>query len=166
MWPIRGESQGPAMACLAAIQTEEVRCAAAPALGVPIGSCTQVSELPHPVALAEGAMPLLPTIAKDNTATLQQMNKTLHIHSAQSDKLLQAVLDTKVTLEVKIDSVAQEVNLLPVDHRKLAKKVSGNEASLAVVQPEIKDLQSQITQLTAEVSALQRRAEDAGWTLT
>ncbi|KAJ1188479.1 hypothetical protein NDU88_005240 [Pleurodeles waltl] len=88
------------------------------------------------------------------------MNTTLQGHSNQYEKLLQAVLDTKLALEVKIDSVVQEVNLLQVDHHKLADSVARNEPCLTTVQPALRDLQTQVMQLTTPVSSLQRRAED------
>ncbi|KAJ1126050.1 hypothetical protein NDU88_004463 [Pleurodeles waltl] len=72
---------------------------------------------PQLMADAKGLNPA--GLAGAQADALQQMNQTLQAHSAQFDKLLQAVLDTKTTLEAKIDSVVIEVNLLRADHRKL-----------------------------------------------
>ncbi|XP_069057755.1 transmembrane protease serine 9-like [Pleurodeles waltl] len=100
-------------------------------------------------------------LVRDAGASLQQLSEMLRSHSSQFDKLLQAILDIKTTLEGKIDSLALEVNLLRVDQCKLADRVSTNETSIAKVRPDIIALQSQLHSLETEVTALKRRAEDA-----
>ncbi|KAJ1109217.1 hypothetical protein NDU88_006580 [Pleurodeles waltl] len=111
---------------------------------------------PHLLADVEELNPAGP--AGKQAATLQQMNRTLQAHSAQFDKLLQAVLDTKTGLEGKIDSVVIEVNLLRADHRKLAERVSDNKRSIAVAQPGVKDLHDQVQRMETEVAESQERA--------
>ncbi|KAJ1192956.1 hypothetical protein NDU88_002262 [Pleurodeles waltl] len=89
------------------------------------------------------------------------MNTTLYAYCIQYVKILQAIQDTKTTLETKIDTISQEVNLLHADTRKLADRVDDTESSLATMQPTVQDLQTQMSQLRMEVSSLHCRAEEA-----
>ncbi|KAJ1139770.1 hypothetical protein NDU88_006135 [Pleurodeles waltl] len=67
--------------------------------------------------------------------TLAQLDTTLKSHSAQFDKVLQAILDTKTSLETRINTIATDVTLLRADHRKLADRVEEMESSFAALCP-------------------------------
>ena len=58
---------------------------------------------------------------------LRNFGATLDTHSKQFEQILQAIRDTKNTLEAKIDTVALDVGILRADHRKLADRVSEME---------------------------------------
>ena len=53
---------------------------------------------------------------------LRGMESTLDIHTQQLEKILNAIKETKCTLEAKIDTVALDVGLLRADHKKLSEK--------------------------------------------
>ncbi|KAJ1082321.1 hypothetical protein NDU88_002489 [Pleurodeles waltl] len=92
---------------------------------------------------------------------LAQLDTTLKSHSAQFDKVLQAILDTKTSLETRIDTIATDVTLLRADDRKLADRVEETESSLAALCPTVQDLHSQLKQMQLDLTALHARAEDA-----
>ncbi|KAJ1204422.1 hypothetical protein NDU88_008200 [Pleurodeles waltl] len=92
--------------------------------------------------------------------TLAQLDTTLKSHSAQFDKVLQAILDTKMSLETRIDTIATDVTLLRADNRKLADGVEETESSLAALCPTVQDLHSQLKQMQLDLTTLQNRAED------
>ncbi|KAJ1141822.1 hypothetical protein NDU88_008150 [Pleurodeles waltl] len=89
------------------------------------------------------------------------MEVTLHNHTSQFKKVPQAILDTKTTLETKIDAVTLDGNLLRTDHWVLVERVTETENDVAMLTPCVKALQENMTHLTTEVDELQRRAEDA-----
>ncbi|KAJ1189179.1 hypothetical protein NDU88_005930 [Pleurodeles waltl] len=95
------------------------------------------------------------------TSALRKMSDTLANHTAQFDKLMHAVLETRTSLEGKIDSIAAEVNILRVKHRKLAEKVTTTESALESVQPDISEMKTKLRHLETEVMQLQKQAEDA-----
>ena len=64
------------------------------------------------------------------------------------DKILQAIADTKSTLQSQIGSVAMELGLLRADHRSLSERVKSNEGTLGELQPAQKALQMQVDALT------------------
>ncbi|KAJ1081929.1 hypothetical protein NDU88_002101 [Pleurodeles waltl] len=101
----------------------------------------------------------LPSL-NNSTHALQRLDAILHSHSSQFDKILQAILDTKTSLESRIDAVAQDVTIRRADHRKLSGKVGETESEMAALRPSVQDLRSQMKQLATEVATLQRRAED------
>ncbi|KAJ1206730.1 hypothetical protein NDU88_002131 [Pleurodeles waltl] len=70
----------------------------------------------------------MPSGGLDSTSqALRQMEATLQGHTSQFKKVLQAILDTKTTLEMKIDAVTLDVNLLRTDHRALVERVAEME---------------------------------------
>ncbi|KAJ1146948.1 hypothetical protein NDU88_013200 [Pleurodeles waltl] len=94
------------------------------------------------------------------TDALRKMSETLAAPSAQFTKVLQAVLDTKTSLERKIDSVVLEVNLLRTDQRKLSERVATTETTLETAQSAIIEMKAQIQCMENNIASLQRRAED------
>ncbi|KAJ1198767.1 hypothetical protein NDU88_002606 [Pleurodeles waltl] len=100
----------------------------------------------------------IPPAASDSDTqitTLLQVSETLRTHSLQFDKLLQAIIDTKSSIEGKIDAVVMEVTLLRADHR------NNTELALKTVQPEVASMRTKIQQMEMELMQLQRIAEDA-----
>ncbi|KAJ1172857.1 hypothetical protein NDU88_004699 [Pleurodeles waltl] len=93
--------------------------------------------------------------------TLQSLESTLQSHSVQFKKVLQAIMDIKSSLELKIDTVSQDLNLLRVDHRNLTERVKTMDDTLSKTSPMVSDKQKQIQRLDAEVKMLWRRAEEA-----
>ncbi|KAJ1079630.1 hypothetical protein NDU88_000131, partial [Pleurodeles waltl] len=57
-------------------------------------------------------------------AVLQKLELTLQSHTSQFERILQAILDTKTTLEAKIGSVTEDLNILRTDQHALADRVS------------------------------------------
>ncbi|KAJ1198726.1 hypothetical protein NDU88_002565 [Pleurodeles waltl] len=92
---------------------------------------------------------------------LRKVTETLATHSIKFDKVLQAVLETKTSLEAKIDSVTTEVNILRAEHRKLLERVTTNEATIEMIHPDVKDLKAQLQRQETEIIMLQKRTEDA-----
>ncbi|KAJ1180596.1 hypothetical protein NDU88_005817 [Pleurodeles waltl] len=83
-----------------------------------------------------------PATGLDTTSqTLRQMEVTLHNHTSQLERVLQAILDTKTTLETKVDAVTLDVNLLRSDHQALAERVTDTERDVVALTPSVKDLQ-------------------------
>ena len=97
----------------------------------------------------------------DSPDMMQLLQATLEGHSKQFDKILQAIQDTKTTLETKIDTVALDLGILRADHRKLAERVTELESGSLTVQPTIHQLQKEVRDMAVDVGALQRRAEEA-----
>ncbi|KAJ1100209.1 hypothetical protein NDU88_005296 [Pleurodeles waltl] len=95
------------------------------------------------------------------TEQFRRLETTLRSNSAKFEKILHAILDTKTSLETKIDTVSLEVNLLRADHRKLAERVTQAEAITQTLPPTFQSLQTQIASMQKELNALHRRAEDA-----
>ncbi|KAJ1189108.1 hypothetical protein NDU88_005859 [Pleurodeles waltl] len=92
---------------------------------------------------------------------LQKLELTLQSHTSQFEKILQAILDTKITLEAKIGSVTEDLNILRTDQHALADRVSELERDTVAIPRSVEDLQSQLVHLSTEVDSLKRRAEDA-----
>ncbi|KAJ1177855.1 hypothetical protein NDU88_003107 [Pleurodeles waltl] len=108
------------------------------------------------------ALPDAPPAGLDLTShALQQMDATLHIHTSQFEKVLQAILDTKNSFEAKIDAVTLDVNLLRADHRTLSGRVAETKTEVAEMRPTMKELQERMNHLSTEVTTLKLRAEDA-----
>ena len=93
--------------------------------------------------------------------TTKQLEKTLHKHTDMFDKILQAIQDSKVTLETKIGEVQAEINLLRADHTKLTDRVSESEAALVSMRPTVDTMRKQLTEVQAELQGLKARAEEA-----
>ncbi|KAJ1101676.1 hypothetical protein NDU88_006741 [Pleurodeles waltl] len=93
--------------------------------------------------------------------TLAQLDATLKSHSAQFNKVLQAILNTKTSLETRIATIATDVTLLQADHRKLTDHVEETESSLAALRPTVQDLHFQLKQMQLDLTTLHTRAEDA-----
>ncbi|KAJ1119974.1 hypothetical protein NDU88_008157 [Pleurodeles waltl] len=65
---------------------------------------------------------------QDSTAqALQQMEITLRNHTSEFEKGLQAIIETRTTLESKIGAVVANVGLLRADQRVLADRVSNRK---------------------------------------
>ncbi|KAJ1157255.1 hypothetical protein NDU88_009970 [Pleurodeles waltl] len=79
--------------------------------------------------------------------TLVELDTTLKSHSAQFDRVLQAVLDTRTSLEARINAIGIEVNLRRVDHHNLPERVEGTENLFATFRHMVQDLQAQMTQV-------------------
>ncbi|KAJ1110034.1 hypothetical protein NDU88_007389, partial [Pleurodeles waltl] len=94
-------------------------------------------------------------------STLKQMQSRLTAHSSQFDKILQAIQDTKSSLEQGIDFVSQDVGVLRADQHKLTDRVQDAETTLYTVKPTVDELQTQMKQLNTEVMTLHRTMEDA-----
>ncbi|KAJ1190611.1 hypothetical protein NDU88_007349 [Pleurodeles waltl] len=77
------------------------------------------------------------------------------------EKVLQAILDTKTSLEGKIDTVVAEVNTLRMEQRKLTERVATTEITLKLTQPDITDLKQRLQQQETEILRLNKRAEEA-----
>ncbi|KAJ1188111.1 hypothetical protein NDU88_004876 [Pleurodeles waltl] len=71
------------------------------------------------------------------TETLSDLEATLHEDSASLEKVLQAILDIKASLEARINTVSIEVNLLRADHRKLTDRVSETKSCLSTLVPTV-----------------------------
>ena len=82
--------------------------------------------------------------------------------ASKLDKILSAISSTRESLESRIDSVAEGLNLLRDDHRKLKEGVAQSEKTLDAIQPTLSDLHVQVGDLTDRVRFLEGRAEDAG----
>ena len=91
----------------------------------------------------------------------QGLDTILATHSKQFESILQAIQDTKTSLESKIDAITLDVGLLRADHKKLVTRVATVETELSDLHPATKDLQHTVKRLASEVQGLQRRAEDA-----
>ncbi|KAJ1092813.1 hypothetical protein NDU88_005923 [Pleurodeles waltl] len=70
-------------------------------------------------------------------------------------------MDTKSSLENRIDTVSQDLNLLRVEHRILTERVKSAEEVLNELNPMASDNQKQIQRLEAEVKILWRWVEEA-----
>ena len=77
------------------------------------------------------------------------------------DKILNAIAESRDTLQQQIGSVAVELGLLRADHTKLSGRVTTHEAVLKTIQPEHQQIQQQLKGLTERVKLLENRAEDA-----
>ena len=80
---------------------------------------------------------------------------------ATLDKILQAITETKETLQAQIGTVTTELSLLRADHRKLTEKVTTVEGEVTELKPVQQQLQAQMSSLTTRVQTLEKRAEDA-----
>ena len=67
-------------------------------------------------------------IQMPEAASLGNLSTILAAHTAQFEKILAAIRDTKNALEAKIDNVALDVGLLRADHKKLSERVKEIEA--------------------------------------
>ncbi|KAJ1120070.1 hypothetical protein NDU88_008253 [Pleurodeles waltl] len=77
------------------------------------------------------------------------------------EKVLQAILDTKTSLEGKIDTVVAEVNTLRMEQRKLTERVATTEIILKSTKPDITDLKQRLQQQETEIIRLNKRADEA-----
>ena len=94
----------------------------------------------------------------------EQMNADTHEQKpidSKLDQILSAISSTRDSLESRIDGVAEGLNLLRDDHRKLKEKVVQSEKPLDAMQPMLSDLRVQVGDLTDRVRFLEGRAEDA-----
>ncbi|KAJ1118281.1 hypothetical protein NDU88_006476 [Pleurodeles waltl] len=66
----------------------------------------------------------------DVNLVLRQMENTLRNHTSQFEKVLQAIVETRTTLESKIGAVVADVGLLRADQRVLADRVSEMQKDL------------------------------------
>ncbi|KAJ1199839.1 hypothetical protein NDU88_003671 [Pleurodeles waltl] len=81
--------------------------------------------------------------------------KSTHSNYSSSNK------DTKTALELKINTKAQEVNILRDDHTKLVDRVSNAEFTLAQIRPTVTETTTCIKALEKELTKLAERAENA-----
>ena len=102
-----------------------------------------------------------PPMKPASSDPVQGLETILAAHSKQFECILQAIQDTKSSLESKIDAITLDVGLLRADHRKLVSRVASVETNLSELQPTTRDLQHTVKRLATEVHVLQRRAEDA-----
>ncbi|KAJ1184385.1 hypothetical protein NDU88_001192 [Pleurodeles waltl] len=80
--------------------------------------------------------PDAPSKEQDTTfQALRQMELTLRNHTSQFERVLQAIVDTKTTLESKISEVTMDVNLLRTDHCAQADRVADVEKDLVELSP-------------------------------
>ncbi|KAJ1115859.1 hypothetical protein NDU88_004080 [Pleurodeles waltl] len=70
---------------------------------------------------------------------------------ATLDKILEAIEDSKTTLQWDIGQVSVKVNLLRADHQKLADRVKENEIVLAEISPVQQEVKATVLQLTESV---------------
>ncbi|KAJ1115111.1 hypothetical protein NDU88_003337 [Pleurodeles waltl] len=112
---------------------------------------------PPPQELSE-ALHALPK-APDASIALPHLGATLHAHSNQFEKILQAILDAKTSYENKIDLVSQDVTLLRADHRELTDRVKETKSSFSTMRPTVRELQTLMKQLSAEVATMHFRKE-------
>ncbi|KAJ1181547.1 hypothetical protein NDU88_006753 [Pleurodeles waltl] len=105
--------------------------------------------------------PSLETDTELSSNTLPKMSETLTTHSTQIEKVLQAVLDTRTSLEGKIDTLVAEVNILRTEHRKLADRVTTAETTLETAQPDIEEIKLRLQQQESEIQRLHKRADEA-----
>ncbi|KAJ1090263.1 hypothetical protein NDU88_003398 [Pleurodeles waltl] len=71
----------------------------------------------------ERSTPGITSGEQQTTPSLLSLETTLQAHSTQLEKILQAIMDTKASIENRIDTVSQDLNLLRVDHRNLTDRV-------------------------------------------
>lgn len=64
------------------------------------------------------------------------------------------------TLEPKLDSVTEEVNLLRADFRKMSEKISTAEAGLGTLEAKTKRLEEQVLTLTKQQAEVHARLKD------
>ncbi|KAJ1195238.1 hypothetical protein NDU88_004519 [Pleurodeles waltl] len=108
------------------------------------------------------ARPVTPSLEADtHSVALRKVTETLAAHSTQIDKVLQAVLDTRTSLEGKIDVVMAEVNILCMEHRKLTNRVTTAESTLETAQPDIEDMKARIQHQESEILRQHRRVDEA-----
>ncbi|KAJ1105881.1 hypothetical protein NDU88_003285 [Pleurodeles waltl] len=102
------------------------------------------------------------TDSSDTTLeSLRHLETTLQTHSVKFDKVLQAILDTRTSLESRINAISIEVNLLHVDYRKLVGHVEEAEYILATMRPMVQDVHTRLQRIEEDMATLQRRAKDA-----
>ncbi|KAJ1190590.1 hypothetical protein NDU88_007328 [Pleurodeles waltl] len=87
------------------------------------------------------AGPLTPLLLGRTLNSLYDLEATLQNHSTHFDKVLQAIMDSKIYLDARIDTVSLDVNLLRADHCKLTDKVDDAESTLVLETPTVQDLQ-------------------------
>ncbi|KAJ1185848.1 hypothetical protein NDU88_002635 [Pleurodeles waltl] len=98
---------------------------------------------PKPQRAQLEARPIVPSLEIDtehHSKALHTVTETLAAHSTQMEKVLQAILDTRTSLEGKTDTVVAEVNIFRMEHRKLANRVTTTETTLNTAQRDIADM--------------------------
>ena len=98
---------------------------------------------------------------QDENVMLRGLESTLDIHTHQFEKILNAIKETKCALEAKIDTVALDVGLLRADHKKLTDRVTEVESTNAAMRPTVQQLQKEVKEMSVDILALRRRAEEA-----
>ncbi|KAJ1152353.1 hypothetical protein NDU88_005128 [Pleurodeles waltl] len=91
---------------------------------------------------------------------LTRLDTTLRSHSAQFDKMLLVIAESKTALEAKFKTVFIEVNMLRVYHYKLTERVDDTESTLRGMRPTLQGLQTRVQELQTKVDMLHRRTED------
>ena len=97
----------------------------------------------------------------EEETSMASLGAVLATHTAQFERILTAIQDTKAALEAKIDTVALDVGVLRVEHGKLADRVREVESVTTKWSPELVEIQQNIRALSDNVEVLQRRAEEA-----
>ncbi|KAJ1131606.1 hypothetical protein NDU88_009941 [Pleurodeles waltl] len=82
-------------------------------------------------------------------------------HEPSRAELLAAIQGSRVALEGKIETVAEEDSLLWADLQKVSNKVKVAEGSIVELQTEVGALRKQMMQATSAVGRLEARLEDA-----
>ncbi|KAJ1215112.1 hypothetical protein NDU88_002722 [Pleurodeles waltl] len=92
------------------------------------------------------------------------MELTLRNHTTQFEKVLQAIVETRPTLDAQIGAVLVDVGLLRADQRALADKVSETQRDLGGLAPKGQALQEKVQRLLLENGLLvgQEYSEE-GW---
>ena len=80
---------------------------------------------------------------------------------AKLDSVLNAISQTRTSLEDKIGTVSADLSLLHADHRKLAEKVHMAEQKIAILEPAVVENTESLQPLLDRVRFLEGRAEDA-----
>lgn len=74
--------------------------------------------------------------------------------------IMKAIREFRGTMEPKIDSVTEEVNLLRADFKKMSNKVSAAETEIGSLQSKTKRLEEQVAALTKRQVDIYARLED------
>ncbi|KAJ1196075.1 hypothetical protein NDU88_005335 [Pleurodeles waltl] len=81
--------------------------------------------------------------------------------AAHTLQILEAIKDTKHSLEEQITTVVIEVGLLQGDHKTLLERVRGAVAKITVMQPTVKELSTKCVRMERKFKMLTDRVEDA-----
>ncbi|KAJ1152513.1 hypothetical protein NDU88_005288 [Pleurodeles waltl] len=87
-------------------------------------------------------------------AQTDMANHVLHFLHATLDKILGAIEESKTMLQWEIGQVSAEMDLLRVDHQKLADRVQRTETTFTDLTPAHQEIKPTVLQLTDRIQRL------------